>query len=111
MGDRAYFPSHVDSAAELAELSAAWPDAGGPDDGPGEEQADSAGPASTPRALETLVLQAFLAQHYLDLPPPPTLVLSHAVEPGLIGLLCEQSGVKIQAVHKPHRSRDRLQAP
>ena len=105
LGDRAYFPSHVDSAAELAELSAAWPDAGGPDDGPGEEQADSAGPASTPRALETLVLQAFLAQHYIDLPPPPTLVLSHAVEPGLIGLLCEQSGVKIQAVHKPREQR------
>ncbi len=105
LGDRAYFPSHVDSAAELAELSAAWPDAGGPDDGPGEEQADSAGPAATPRALETLVLQAFLAQHYIDLPPPPTLVLSHAVEPGLIGLLCEQSGVKIQAVHKPREQR------
>ena len=105
LGDRAYFPSHVDSAAELAELSAAWPDAGGPDDGSGEEQADSAGPAATPRALETLVLQAFLAQHYIDLPPPPTLVLSHAVEPGLIGLLCEQSGVKIQAVHKPREQR------
>ena len=76
LGDRAYFPSHVDSAAELAELSGAWPDAGGPDEGPdddpGEEQAGSAGPAATPRALETLVLQAFLAQHYIDLPPPPT---------------------------------------
>jgi excinuclease ABC subunit C len=57
------------------------------------------------RKVETLVLQAFLAQHYIDLPPPPTLVLSHAVDPGLIELLCEQSGVKIQAVHKPREQR------
>jgi excinuclease ABC subunit C len=55
--------------------------------------------------VETLVLQAFLAQHYIDLPPPPTLVLSHAVDPGLVALLCEQSGVKVQAVHKPREQR------
>jgi excinuclease ABC subunit C len=95
LGDRAYFPSHVDSAAELAELN---------DEGL-EASALADGRAVQSPKVETLVLQAFLAQHYIDLPPPPTLVLSHAVDPGLVALLCEQSGVKIQAVHKPREQR------
>ena len=95
LGDRAYFPSHVDSAAELAELN---------DEGL-EASALADGRAVQSPKVETLVLQAFLAQHYIDLPPPPTLVLSHAVDPGLVALLCEQSGVKVQAVHKPREQR------
>ena len=95
LGDRAYFPSHVDSAAELAELNDEGLEAGALADGRAVQ---------SPK-VETLVLQAFLAQHYIDLPPPPTLVLSHAVDPGLVALLCEQSGVKIQAVHKPREQR------
>jgi excinuclease ABC subunit C len=110
LGDRAYFPSHVESAAELAELAELSEDGA---DGSGaaggcadqDAQADGDQCAVPTRKVETLVLQAFLAQHYIDLPPPPTLVLSHAVDPGLIELLCEQSGVKIQAVHKPREQR------
>jgi len=110
LGDRAYFPSHVESAAELAELAELSEDGA---DGSGaaggcadqDAQADGDQCAVPARKIETLVLQAFLAQHYIDLPPPPTLVLSHAVDPGLIELLCEQSGVKIQAVHKPREQR------
>jgi excinuclease ABC subunit C len=107
LGDRAYFPSHVESAAELAELSEDGADGGGAAGGCADQdaQADGDQPAVPTRKVETLVLQAFLAQHYIDLPPPPTLVLSHAVDPGLIELLCEQSGVKIQAVHKPREQR------
>jgi excinuclease ABC subunit C len=107
LGDRAYFPSHVESAAELAELSEDGADGGGAAGGCADQdaQADGDQPAVPARKIETLVLQAFLAQHYIDLAPPPTLVLSHAVDPALIGLLCEQSGVKIQAVHKPREQR------
>jgi len=107
LGDRAYFPSHVDSAAELAELNDEGFDAGAPAEGRGAHDGPAGGDgraAPSPK-VETLVLQAFLAQHYIDLPPPPTLVLSHAVDPGLMALLCEQSGVKIQAVHKPREQR------
>jgi excinuclease ABC subunit C len=107
LGDRAYFPSHVDSAAELAELNDEGLEAGALADGPDAHDGPLGGDgraAPSPK-VESLVLQAFLAQHYIDLPPPPTLVLSHAVDPGLIALLCEQSGVKIQAVHKPREQR------
>ncbi len=107
LGDRAYFPSHVDSAAELAELNDEGLEAGAPAEGRGAHDGPAGGDgraAPSPK-VETLVLQAFLAQHYIDLPPPPTLVLSHAVDPGLMALLCEQSGVKIQAVHKPREQR------
>ena len=107
LGDRAYFPAHVESAAELAELSEDGLDAQAAVDGCATEDGQAGGDPSAglSRKVETLVLQAFLAQHYIDLPPPPTLVLSHAVDPGLVALLSEQSGVKIQAVHKPREQR------
>jgi excinuclease ABC subunit C len=69
LGDRPYFPSHVDDA-----------------------------PA-------TEVLEAFIAQHYIDTPPPPTLLVSDKVDPELIALLTEQTGVKISAVHNPREQR------
>jgi excinuclease ABC subunit C len=69
LGDRPYFPSHVDDA-----------------------------PA-------TEVLEAFIAQHYVDTPPPPTLLVSEKVDADLIALLTEQTGVKISAVHNPREQR------
>ena len=118
LGDRAYFPSHVESAAELAAMDEALPRGrasgargsgqasatGEPADASANDSADVVTDPRT-RQIETLVLQAFIAQHYIDLAPPPTLLLSHAVDSELIALLCEQSGVKIQAVHKPREQR------
>ncbi len=69
LGDRPYYPVHVDDA-----------------------------PA-------TEVLEAFIAQHYVDTPPPPTLLVSDKVDPELIALLTEQTGIKISAVHNPREQR------
>jgi excinuclease ABC subunit C len=77
LGDRAYFPTHVDDATAVA---------------------DSADP-------EVAVLEAFIAQHYLDGFVPPHLVTSHAVDPGLLDALAQASGVKVSAQHQPREQR------
>jgi excinuclease ABC subunit C len=82
LGDRAYFPAHGADAA-----------LGGDDD-------DEA-----PRSAEQQVLEAFVGQHYLSSPPPPSLVTSHALEPALLLALSQQSGIKIFAQHQPREQR------
>jgi excinuclease ABC subunit C len=77
LGDRAYFPSHVEDAAALAE-------GGSP---------------------EVHVLEAFIAQHYLDGFVPPQLLTSHAVDAALIEALAEHSGVKVTVTHQPREQR------
>lgn len=69
LGDRPYFPVHVEDAE------------------PSE------------------VLEAFLSQHYLDVPVPPALITSHAVDKDLLQALTDQTGVKISAVHNPREQR------
>jgi excinuclease ABC subunit C len=54
---------------------------------------------------EVQVLEAFIAQHYLDGGVPPLLVLSHAVDKGLLEALSMQSGVKVTAQHQPRDER------
>ncbi len=104
LGDRAYFPSHVDSAADLAAVdnAAEAHDA--------HEAPDAEGEPARPRQVrtrqvETLVLEAFIAQHYIDVPPPPLLLVSHAVDKDLVRALGDQAGVRIQAVHNPREQR------
>ncbi len=69
LGDRPYFPVHVDDAEPVE------------------------------------VLEAFLSQHYLDVPVPPALITSHAVDKDLIQALIDQTGVRITAVHQPREQR------
>jgi excinuclease ABC subunit C len=69
LGDRPYFPAHVDDAEPVE------------------------------------VLQAFVAQHYLEVPVPPTLVASHPIDKELLNALSEQTGVRIHAVHQPREQR------
>ena len=69
LGDRPYFPVHVDQ----------------------DEPAD--------------VLEAFLSQHYLDVPVPTTLITSHAVDKDLVQALTDQTGVRINAIHQPREQR------
>jgi len=83
LGDRPYFPTHVDDAQALQGL---------------EE-------SEVLRPVEVQVLEAFLAQHYIGVPVPPVLVLSAPVDKGLIAALTEQTGVKISAVHQPREHR------
>ena len=85
LGDRAYFPAHVDEAAGMALA----------DD---SEAADA-------RSTEQQVLEAFIAQHYLGQAVPPLLVLSHAVDDALIEALAQQAGQRVRAVHQPREQR------
>jgi len=101
LGDRAYFPVHVDDAAALQEARAKAADAEDVDAGQGADD-DDVGPALP---VEALVLQAFIAQHYLDVPVPPVLVTSEPVERSLLDALGVQAGVRIAAVHQPREQR------
>ena len=90
LGDRPYFPTHVEYAADVAALDAE-PDA-------------SAAPVKE-KSLEALVLEAFIAQHYIDVAVPPTLVVSEAVDKDLMNALAEQTGSRVAAVHQPREQR------
>ena len=83
LGDRPYFPAHVQDAQDLQALEDGEP----------------------ARPVEVQVLEAFLAQHYIGVPVPALLVLSAAVDKALIAALSEQSGVKISAIHQPREHR------
>jgi excinuclease ABC subunit C len=88
LGDRAYFPTHVDEGAALRREQ---------DDDP-----QAAGPAPRP---EEAVLEAFVAQHYLGQTVPPQLVTSHALDPSLVEALAAHAGVKVRATHQPREQR------
>jgi len=99
LGDRSYFPTHVDEATAI--------DAGERDEGAeGASEAGGAGAdAAPPRDAELLVLEAFVAQHYLGTPPPPLLVTGRAVDRTLLDALSQQCGVKLAAQHQPRGQR------
>ena len=46
-----------------------------------------------------------MAQHYLNVPVPPSLVVSEPVNKTLLKALSVQSGVKVTAVHQPREQR------
>ena len=106
LGDRPYFPSHVQDASDLAALQADEGAAEPTDSAPEPDAA--AKPAARRKAaksVESLILEAFIAQHYIDVPVPPTLVCSAPVEKALISALSEQTGVKLAAIHQPREQR------
>ena len=77
LGDRAYFPAHVDHALATA------------DD-----------------ALGLEVMKAFLAQHYIDKFIPGTLIVSQELnEPALMVALMEQCGHRINLLFQPQGQR------
>lgn len=88
LGDRAYFPSHVEDAAALSEV---------------EESGDGEQAAAVP--VEVQVLEAFIAQHYLGVPVPSQLITSHPVSRELVEALSQQTGVKIASTHNPREQR------
>jgi excinuclease ABC subunit C len=83
LGDRPYFPTHVQDAQDLQAI----------------EDGEQAAP------VEVQVLEAFLAQHYIGVPVPPVLIVSVPVDKALMAALTEQTGVKISAVHQPREHR------
>lgn len=77
LGDRAYFPAHVDDAIATAEGS-----------------------------VEVEVLKAFLAQHYIEKFIPATLILNIELdEPALMMALMEQCGHRITLIFQPQGQR------
>ena len=87
LGDRAYFPTQVEEATGVYSA----------------EEAEDAARADQPVSAQ--VLEAFIAQHYLEVAVPPVLVTSEAVDPALVEALTEQSGVRVSAVHQPREER------
>lgn len=77
LGDRAYFPTHVDGAIATAD-----------------------------EAIADEVLKAFLAQHYIDKFIPGTLILGIEFnEPALMLALMEQCGHRINLIFQPQEPR------
>ena len=90
LGDRPYFPSHVEEATDLVLA-----------EGAALDDAARAAPASP----EVQVLEAFIAQHYLDGAVPPLLVLSHPVDKALLDALSLRSSLRVTAQHQPRDAR------
>ena len=77
LGDRAYFPSHVDSAFVAVDAP-----------------------------IEVEVIKAFLTQHYIEKFIPGTLVLSQELdEPALMVALMDQCGHRINLLFQPQGQR------
>ncbi|WP_026436901.1 excinuclease ABC subunit UvrC [Acidovorax sp. JHL-9] len=94
LGDRPYFPVHVEDAAAVFEEEG----------GDGAEETVVA-PSRPVRPVEALVLEAFIAQHYIGVPVPPLLVTSVPVDKALLDALTEQGGLRVNAIHQPREQR------
>jgi len=94
LGDRPYFPAHVEEGAAMSA-----------DEADERSGVDADGVASGRLSVEQQVLEAFVAQHYLGVAPPAALVVSHAVDAGLLAALGEQTGVRINAIQQPREQR------
>ena len=94
LGDRPYFPVHVEDAVGFTE-----------DDSATEPSDQDAIPMGASASVEVQVLEAFLSQHYIDVAMPPTLIVSEPVSKGLLKVLSEQVGFKVSAVHQPREQR------
>ena len=100
LGDRPYFPTHVEDAHAISSLMAENDDVEWT-----EQSAKAPNENARAKAVEIHVLEAFIAQHYLGVPVPPALITSEAVNKHLIEALSLQSGVKVSAVHNPREQR------
>jgi len=89
LGDRAYFPSHVDDAISWGE---------GDEDANADADADQV-------PVEARVLAAFVAQHYIEAPAPRVIVSGHPIAKTLTDAIAEHVGFKLHWVHQPKSQR------
>jgi excinuclease ABC subunit C len=87
LGDRPYFPVHVEDAAGM------------------DASDDDVLSSSADRSVESQVLDAFVAQHYLHVPIPPSLVVGAPIDKQLLNALTLQTGIRVTAVHQPREQR------
>lgn len=81
LGDRAFFPKHVDDATAM------------------QMEGDEA------LSPERQVLEAFIAQHYLASPVPGLIIVSEAVDGGLAEALAGQAGSRVTVQAQPRGQR------
>ncbi|UCU97785.1 excinuclease ABC subunit UvrC [Acidovorax radicis] len=118
LGDRPYFPVHVEDAAAVYNAERTDDEDAGAERPDGPHGVDGVGgseplarverperPDRPGRAVEALVLEAFIAQHYIGVPVPPLLVTSVPVDKALLEALSEQTGVRVTAIHQPREQR------
>lgn len=85
LGDRAIFPAHVEDATAWGEASLEGPQAA--------------------RSAPSLVLEAFVLQHYSEHPAPQLLISSHPIEASVLKTLSDALGRRLQARHQPRGAR------
>ncbi len=115
LGDRPYYPSHVQEALAIAALDVAEAEieieieAEALEPSAESEPVLAGSPAKAKakplKSVEALILEAFIAQHYIDVPVPPVLVCSVAVDKDLVRALSAQAGLRITATHNPREQR------
>ena len=96
LGDRAYFPVHVEDSSVIALIESEENDS---------ELIKQGARQPAIKPIESRVLEAFVAQHYLQVSAPPVLVVGALVDAALLNALSEQTGMRITAVTQPREDR------
>ena len=96
LGDRAHFPVHVEDASAWESFDPEAAEAG-------PESAQAA--ASPARSLAQQVLDAFVAQHYIESAPPDALITSEPLDPLLVEALRGRAGLRLTVTHQPRGPR------
>lgn len=116
LGDRPFFPSHIQDAIAIAQIDNVTDEDAfiEPASLQSLQESSSQSHVSFSEAppvqdlslqIKTIVLEAFIAQHYMSQPAPPVLIVSVPVSATLLDALGEQQATKVVALHQPRAQR------